>query len=120
MFQIGDRVQLDPAVGGFEGYVTSVVGGPADRLYLVQARDSTPLLGPRQVNEAQISAGPLSPPVFSVGRNITIDGFGGTIVADNADRTYNVDVTVTDIEHLTYTRRHVVPDWQLALENEEG
>lgn len=120
-FSVGDRVQLDPAVGGFEGYVTAVVGGPADRLYKVQKPFADIIDSPRQVNEQQISAGPLTPPVFTVGRFITINQReSGLIVADNLDRTYNVDVEWIANEHLTTVRRHVVFDWQLALDNTEG
>ena len=124
MFALGDRVRVAAHLGGrageWEGFVRQLVGGPDDRLYRVQGRHEDPDRAPRTVAESDIVAGPLAAPVFSVGRSVSIDGFAGTVTADNGDGTYDVEVTWWPNEHMTLIRRHVVPGWQLAIWSAEG
>lgn len=120
MYQVGDRVQLAPQNGGFEGFVTELIGGPENRLYRVQGRSNHPERARRTVAEGKIIAGPGPAPVFSVGRQVTIDGFSGTVTADNGDGTYDVDVRVTWNQHLVTTRRHRANGWELAIWSPEG
>ena len=120
MFAVGDRVTLAAHVGGFEGFVTERVGGPVDYLYRVQGRTEDPDKAMRTVAEADVASGPGAAPVFTVGRSVTIDGFSGTVVTDNGDGTFNVDVEWFPNDHMKLTRRHVVPGWQLAIWSAEG
>ncbi len=120
MFAVGDRLRLADHLGGFEGFVTQVLGGPDSHLYRVQGRYEDPDRVPRTVAEADVVAGPLAPPVFTVGRAVRIGPDGGVVTADNGDGTFTVEVTWFPNRHMTLTRTHVVPGWLLAIWSAEG
>lgn len=120
LFNIGDRVTLAPARGSYEGFVTSILGGPGGKsLYLVQSPNSgDPDEGIALVAEADIAGGPGAVPVYALGDAVTLYDAGGIITAENGDDTYDVAVDWVPNQHLTLTRSHLaVPAWRLALEN---
>lgn len=120
LFNIGDRVTLSPARGGYEGFVTSILGGPGGApVYLVQSPNSGDLdEGIALVAEADIASGPGAVPVYALGDAVTLYDAGGIITAENGNGTYDVAVDWFPNQHLTLTRSHLaVPAWRLALEN---
>ena len=119
LFVESDKVTLAASRGGWDGFVTQIIGGPFNPRYLIES----PNLGDRSEGSAicygvDIAAGPLTPPSFSVGEEITLYGQAGTITADHGDGTFTVEVIYFPTDHLTRVRRHTVPLWRLALENE--
>ncbi|MDH3738620.1 MAG: hypothetical protein OER92_05450 [Alphaproteobacteria bacterium] len=119
-YSIGDRVTLAPARGGYEGFVTSVLGGPGGApLYLVQSSNSgDPNEGITLAAEVDIASGPGPVPVFTLGDTVTLYDAGGIVTASHGDDTYDVAVDWVPTQHLTLTRSHLaVPAWRLALEN---
>lgn len=120
LYSIGDRVTLAAARGGYEGFVTSVFGGPGGTAaYLVQSPNTGDLdEGIAMVAEADIASGPGPVSAYTVGDTVTLYDAGGTITADNGDNTYDVAVDWFPNRHLTLTRSHLaVPAWRLAIEN---
>ena len=120
LFTIGDRVTLAPARGGYEGFVTSILGGPGGApVYLVQSPScGDPNEGITLAAEADIASGPGVVPVYAVGDAVTQYDAGGTITVEHGDDTYDVAVDWFPNQHLTLKRSHLaVPAWRLALEN---
>ena len=120
LYNIGDRVTLALARGGYEGFVTSILGGPGGRsVYLVQSPNSgDPNEGITLAAEADIASGPGAVPVYALGDAVTLYDAGGIITAERGDDTYDVAIDWFPNEHLTLTRSHLaVPAWRLALEN---
>lgn len=120
LFDIGDRVTLAPARGGYEAFVTAVLGGPDGApVYLVQSPNSGDLdEGMAMVAEADIAGGPGAVPVYTVGQSVVLYGAAGAVTADHGDNTYDVAIDWFPNRHLTLTRSHnAVPAWRLAIEN---
>ena len=120
LFNVGDRVTLAPARGGYEGFVTAILGGPGGApVYLVQSPNSgDPNEGVAMVAEVDIAGGPGAVPIYSVGDAVTLYDAGGVVTTDHGDATYDVAVDWFPNRHLTLTRAHLaVPAWRLALEN---
>lgn len=120
LFNIGDRVTLAAARGGYEGFITAILGGPGGRpLYRVQSPNSgDPDEGAATVAETDIAGGPGAVPTYAVGDAVTLYGAAGAVTADNGDNTYDVAIDWFPNRHLTLTRAHrAVPAWRLAIEN---
>jgi len=120
LFDIGDRVTLAAARGGYEAFVTAVLGGPGGTpVYLVQSPNPGNLdEGVAMVAEADIAGGPGAVPAYTVGQGVTLYAAAGTVTADNGDNTYDVAIDWFPNRHLTLTRSHrAVPAWRLAIEN---
>ena len=117
----GNLITLAAARGGWNGYITEVLGGPGPvgRSYRVQS----PLAGDRSegfcvAEDVDIAAGPLTLPTWNVNDKVTLGGQGATVTVDNGDDTYDLEVEFVLTTHLTITRTFVsVPAWRLALEN---
>lgn len=120
LYNIGDRVTLTPARGGYEGFVTAILGGPSGTpVYRVQSPNhGDPNEGTATVAEADIASGPGTVAIFTIGDAVTLYGAGGIVSADNGDTTYDVAIDWFPTQHLTLTRAHLaVPAWRIALEN---
>lgn len=118
LFSVGDRVRLAAHVGGYEGFVHEIVGGPDDVLYRVQGSFEDHERAPRTVAAADIDAGPLPSPTYAVGQTVSIYDQSGTVTADNGGGSFDVEVDWQVNEHMTLTRLHRVPAWQIAIWNE--
>lgn len=119
-FAIGDRITLAPARGGYECFVTDIVGGPGGPFqYFTQSANTGDLdEGVALVAEVDIASGPGAVPTYSVGQQITLYGTGGVIIADNGDDTYDIEFEWYPNEHLTLDRVHSrVMAWRIAIEN---
>jgi hypothetical protein len=120
-YVLNDKVTLAASRGGWSGFVCEVLNGPggAKPLYRVHSASLGSIdEGVAVVAEDDISAGPLTAPVFSVNDKITLYGLPGTITAANADDSFDVEIDWNPNQHMTLTRSHAsVPLWRLAIEN---
>ena len=117
-FAVNDRVELTAARGGWDGYVSRVLNGPEGvPLYEVRSpargnRDEgTQIVAEVDINQALTAA------TFSAGDQVNVAGLGGVVQTDNADGTFTVDVDEVLNKHMTIKRTHIIPLWQLAVQN---
>ena len=117
-FDVGAKVRLSEARGGWVGFVTDVAGAPAGRrAYLVVSETPhNPRKGTVLADEIDVADGPLVIRSFVVGDQVFFAGRGGAIVADEAAG-FRVRMKIVLNPHMTITRDHIVPGWQLALDN---
>lgn len=119
MYAVNDKVRLTAARGGWDGYVSAILGGPGGgALYMVHSiKWSDPDEGQTLAAEGDI-AQTLTPAVFEVGDTVTLYGRSGEVVTVHGDSTYSVRIDWTVNNHLTLSRIHRVPLWRIAQENE--
>ena len=116
MRTVSDKIAVSSALGGWGGYITRVVN--PDVYHVISASPHDIDEGEQLVQEVDIDSS-LQAASFANGDNISLYDKSGTIVADNGDKTYDVEVDVVLNQHLTVTRQHKnVPLWRIAIENE--
>lgn len=117
-FAVNDKVRLTAARGSWEGYIAQTATGPGG---VPQYEVRNPARGSDAGSHAWVSEHDINQQItaatFSVGESVVIGGHGGTVVADNADGTYDVEVDVTYNRHMTITQTFRPPLWLLAVEN---
>jgi len=116
-FAVNDKVRLTSARGGWDGYISQTAYGPGGvPFYEIWNPTRNRQDGTHQwVAEPDIDTS-LTPASFSVGDQVVTAGRGGTIQSIDGDL-HTVDVVVQITKHLQVTRTHVVPLWNLAVEN---
>ena len=120
LYAVGERVILTLARGGYEAFVTDIVGGPGGSpQYFTQSPNTGDQdEGISLIAEGDIASGGGAVPTYTVGQQVTIYGKAATIIADNGDATYDTTVVWYPNQHLTLTRTHfAVAAHLIAIEN---
>lgn len=116
LYAVNDKVLLSAALGGWEGYVSRVSGGPSGSpVYFVHPVRNGKDYRALDVPESQIDGG-LDAPAFEVGATVSLSGKRG-VIASIESGSVAVDIRHDVNRNYRPTVRHVVPIWRLGIDN---